>query len=65
MRSRLFTRIRRGDAARIKIRSGEQAAPAEPGRITFCEHRPADDTNRGRNCPECGPPMLYVPPAVA
>lgn len=31
------------------------------GFSTFCEHRLADDSNRGRDCPDCGLPMLYFP----
>ncbi len=34
---------------------------ARIGASTFCEHRMAGDDERGRNCPECGLPMLYVP----
>ena len=34
---------------------------ARIGASTVCEHRTADDSNRGRNCPDCGLPMLYVP----
>lgn len=34
---------------------------ARIGASTFCEHRLADDSNRGRNCPDCGLPMLYIP----
>ena len=55
MHSRLFTRVRLGGVARPRIRAGEQ-----PGKTTICQHRLADDGTRGRNCPECGLPMLYV-----
>lgn len=30
-------------------------------RLTICQHRTAGWEDRGRNCPECGLPMLYVP----
>jgi hypothetical protein len=34
---------------------------ARLGASTFCEHRLADVTNRGRKCPDCGLQMLYFP----
>ena len=59
MISRLFTRVKLGHVSRTRIQGGEQP---QAGRI--CEHWPADDSNRGRMCPECGLPMLYVPGAA-
>jgi hypothetical protein len=36
-------------------------ARARIGASAFCEHRLAGPDQRGRNCPDCGLPMLYVP----
>ena len=59
MFSRLFVRARPSGVARHRIRASEQ-----PGKVGICQHRFADSSNRGRMCPECGLPMLYVPGAA-
>lgn len=38
--------------------------PQAEARGAFCEHRTATAAERGRNCPDCGLPLLWIPPAA-
>jgi len=60
MHSRLFVRLG-GALRRGRIRGEEEARPASVPLSDICPHRFADSTTRGRNCPDCGFPMIYVP----
>jgi hypothetical protein len=63
MHSRLFVRVG-GALRRGRISSEEEARPVPAPVPGICTHRFADQANRGRNCPDCGFPMIYVPGAA-